>query len=61
MALSSLVVGQNLLCVNAAAEGLQRRTDMMKKMQQQEVQVKESMFGGGDSTKVETANRNRQD
>ena len=37
-----LLVGQNWLCVNAAAEGLQRRTGLMKRMQQQEVQVKES-------------------
>ena len=36
--------GQNWLCVNAAAEGLQRRTEMMERMRQQEVQVKESRW-----------------
>ena len=35
-------MGQNWLCVNAAVEGLQRRTETMERMQQQEVQVKES-------------------
>ena len=28
-----LLLGQNWLCVNAAAEGLQRRTEMMERMQ----------------------------
>ena len=44
MALSPFVIGQNWLCVNAAAEGWQRRTEMMERMQQQEVQVKESRW-----------------
>ena len=35
---------QNWLCVNAAAEGLQRGTEMMERMQQQEVQVNESRW-----------------
>ena len=39
-----LRMAQNWLCVNAAAEGLQRRTEMMERMQQQEVQVKESRW-----------------
>ena len=34
------LLGQNWLWVNAAAEGLQRRTEMMERMQRQEVQVK---------------------
>ena len=44
MALSLSVLLQNCLCVNAAAEGLQTRTEMMERMQQQEVQVKESRW-----------------
>ena len=32
MALSLFVIGQNWLCVNAAAERLQRRTEMMERM-----------------------------
>ena len=57
-----LLLGQNWLCVNAAAEGLQRRTEMMERMPQQEVQVKESrQMDGGDSTQVETAERSRRD
>ena len=32
-----LLLGQNLLCIDAAAEDLQRRTGMLKRMQQQEV------------------------
>ena len=35
---------QNWLCVHAAAEGLQRRMEMMERMQQQQVQVKESRW-----------------
>ena len=31
-----------VLCVNAAAEGVQQRTDMMDRWQNQEVQMKES-------------------
>ena len=38
---SFLHLEQNWLCVNAAAEGLQKRTEMMVRMQQ-EVRVKES-------------------
>ena len=50
---------QNWLCVNAAAEGLQRGTEMMERMQQ-EVQVKggrwaERFHKGGESQ------RSRQD
>ena len=37
MALSTAVVGQNWLCICAVAEDLQRRTGMLKSMQQQEV------------------------
>ena len=44
MALLLLRLGQNWLGDNAAAEGLQRRTEMMERMQQQEVQVKESSW-----------------
>ena len=36
-----LLLGLNWLCVNAAAEGSQKRTEMMDRGQQQEVQVKE--------------------
>ena len=32
------------MCVNAALEGLQRRTEMTERMQQQEVQMKESRW-----------------
>ena len=39
-----LLLGQNWLYDNAAAEGLQRRTEMMERMRQQEVQVKESRW-----------------
>ena len=39
-----LLLGQNWLCVNAAVEGLQRRAEMMERLQQQEVQVKESRW-----------------
>ena len=42
-----LLLGQSGLFVNAAAEGLQRRTEMMERMRL--------------STKVETAQRTRQD
>ena len=35
------MLGQNRLCVNSAAEGLQRRTKMMVRMQQQEVRAEE--------------------
>ena len=31
-------------CVNAAAEGLQKRTELMERMRQQEVQVKDSRW-----------------
>ena len=44
MALSPFAIGQNWLRVNAAAEGLQKRTDMMERWQHQEVQVKESRW-----------------
>ena len=43
MALSPFASGENWLCVNAAAEGLQKRTEM-ERWQQQEVQVKESRW-----------------
>ena len=36
-----VLVAQNWLCVTAAAEGLQKRTEMMERWQHQEVQVKE--------------------
>ena len=41
--------------MNAAADGLQRRMEMMERMQQQELQVKENRWA--DSTKVEAARR----
>ena len=37
-----LLLGQNWPCVNAAAEGLHKRREMMESLQHQEVQVKES-------------------
>ena len=43
-----LLFGQNWLCVDAAAEGLQRRTEMMKGMRQQE--VVEEVGSGREST-----------
>ena len=46
-----LLLEQNWLCVSAGAEGLQRRTEAMVRMQQ------EVRMGGGDSTKVEAAKR----
>ena len=52
--------GQNWLCVNAAAEGLQKRTEMVERLQQQEVQVKESRWAE-EIPKAETAKRRRQD
>ena len=39
-----LLSGQNWLCVSAAAEGLQKRAEMMERWQQQEVRVKESRW-----------------
>ena len=39
-----LLMEQSWLCVNAAAEGLQRMTEMTERTQQQEVQVKESRW-----------------
>ena len=39
-----VLLGQNWLCVNAAADGLQIRTEMMARRQQQEVQAKESRW-----------------
>ena len=39
-----MLMAQNWLCVNAAAEGLQKRMDMMERWQHQEVQVKESSW-----------------
>ena len=39
-----VLLGQNWLCVNAAAEGLQKRTEMMERWQQHEVQVEESRW-----------------
>ena len=39
-----LLLVQTWLCVNAAAEGLQKRTEMMNIWQQQEVRVKESRW-----------------
>ena len=37
-----LLLGRNWLCVCAAAEGFQKRTEAMERMQHQQVQVKES-------------------
>ena len=37
-----VLLEQNWLFVKAAAEGLQKRTEMMERWQQQEVQVKET-------------------
>ena len=51
-----LLLEQNWLCVNAA-EGLQRRTEMMERMRS----GKREQMDGGDSTKVEAAKRRRQD
>ena len=51
-------VGQNWRSVSAAAEGPQRRTEAVMRMQQ-EVQVKRIQMGGGDFTKVEAATRGR--
>ena len=49
-----VLLGQNGLCVNAAAEGLQKRTEMMERWQHQKVGSSEGeQMGGGDSTKVE--------
>ena len=39
-----MLLEQNWLCVKAAAEGLQKRTEMMERWQQQEVQVKETRW-----------------
>ena len=36
-----VLLEENWLCVNAAADGVQKRTEMMERWQQQEVQVKE--------------------
>ena len=49
-----LLMAQNWLCV-AAAEGLQKRTEMMERWQNQEVQVKESRWA-----EEITAERRRQ-
>ena len=38
------LLGQNWPCVSAAVEGPQKRTEMMDRLQQQEVQVKESRW-----------------
>ena len=55
-----LLLVQNCLCVNAAAEALQRRTEVMERMRH-EVSGKRRQIGGGHSTKVEAAKRRRQD
>ena len=39
-----VLLAQNWLCVNAAAEGLQKRTEIMERWQHQEVQVKVSRW-----------------
>ena len=44
MLLFLMLVARNWLCVNAAPEGLQQRTEMMERWQNQEVQVKESRW-----------------
>ena len=46
-------MAQNWLCVNAAAEGLQQRTEMMERWHNQEVQVKESRWAEETPTKVD--------
>ena len=52
-----LILGQNWMCVCAAAEGPQRRTEAMVRMQQ-EVQLKEGRWAeeipGGSSQKKKT-------
>ena len=39
-----VILGQNSLCVNAAAEGLQKRTEIMERWQQHRFQVKEGRW-----------------
>ena len=39
-----MFTAQNWVCVNAAAEGLQKRTELVERWQRQEVQVKESRW-----------------
>ena len=39
-----VLMAHNWLCVNAAAEGLQKGTEMMERWQNQEVRVKESRW-----------------
>ena len=39
-----VLLGQSWLCVNAATEGLQKRTEVMERWQQQQVQVKGSRW-----------------
>ena len=56
-----LLLGQNWLCVNDAAEGLQRMTEMMERMQQQEVQVKESRWMEETPQRWRRPKRRRQD
>ena len=54
-----LLLVQNWLCVSAAAEGPQKRTEVVVRME--EIHVKGGRRGGGDATKVEAATRRRQD
>ena len=55
-----LLLGQSSLCVSAAAEGPQRRTEAMVRDAARS-SGKRRQMGGGDSTRVEAAKRRRQD
>ena len=55
-----MLMAQNWLCVNAAAEGLQKRTEMMERWQNQEVRVKESRWAEEISQRWKQPKRRRQ-
>ena len=52
-----MFVAQSWLCVNAAAEGLQKRTEMMERWQSRGVQVKESRWAAEISQRWKQPNR----
>ena len=55
-----IFMAQNWLCVDAAADGLQKRTEMMERWLHQEVQVKESRWAEESPQSLKTAKRRRE-
>ena len=62
MALSLCVAeGKNWICVNAAAEGWQKRTEMMERVAAAGKSSEREQTDGGEFTKVEASERRRQE